>query len=292
MASWQSQDSRWDNETFPKWLNKSELQRSQNIFILSFQTTAKFQTSFLPDPAWQQERKGQITTHPSNLLTVFHIKTRHQERQESCHGHWIHDLSVAVVWTKGQGSFAKMGQTLSNANTKQIIWVLGVVDCQLAQHCSQARIVCTCQTQNTHEMSQHIFNFQLQYKERKTKWGMINLNYKEIYWISKGKKWIKLTSTNDAHGKNWIVGNFCVTVVWEFAEDIKDLKTRIWSGEESKSQRNSSSDNRLTVAQLQTHGEQRHMNSQCDIQFSLICSMKSIQTISWIYGRIKNKKEL
>ena len=83
---------------------------------------------------------------PTVVLTVLHIQTRDERGHEAGHGHWRHKGAVAVVGTQGQSALAQVSQALCQPHHEEVVGVLGMVHCQLAQHGCQPCIVGTCHT--------------------------------------------------------------------------------------------------------------------------------------------------
>ncbi len=74
------------------------------------------------------------------------------------------------------------------------------------------------------------------------------LHYDRYYRIQSLE--LLLTCTHNAHGQYWIVCYFWVTIMWKFAESIKNLKLGIWNRDEGQSQRNSAAYCWFTISQL------------------------------------------
>lgn len=66
------------------------------------------------------------------MITVFNVEASDNSGKQSGDGHRIHELPFAVIGLQGQRAFAQMCQSLSQADHKQGVGILGVVLGQLA----------------------------------------------------------------------------------------------------------------------------------------------------------------
>jgi hypothetical protein len=79
-----------------------------------------------------------VTTSPSvyNILTVFDVQKPNKGRQKPGQCNWTQKLTITVIRTESESTFAQVCQSLSYPHHKQIVRVLRVKLCQLTKHSS------------------------------------------------------------------------------------------------------------------------------------------------------------
>ena len=71
-----------------------------------------------------------------------------------------------------------------------------------------------------------------------------------------------LTSSDNAHGHDGIVGNLRVTVMRKLAEGVQDLKLGVGDGDEGQRQWHCPADWKLSVTQLEKERNRRQLFTQ------------------------------